>query len=86
MPDFQVSAWNAIFAPKGTPPEIVRKLDDALVTAVEDPATSKRLLDLGADLSNKAARTPDGLRKLVEGEVARWKQVLKSTGPAAPAR
>ncbi len=78
MPEFQVSAWNAVFAPKGTPPEIVKKLDDSLVKAVEDPTTSKRILDLGGDLSNKAARTPDGLRALVESEVARWNKVLKS--------
>jgi len=84
MPEFQVSAWNAVFAPKGTPPEIVKKLNDALVKAVEDPATSKRILDLGGDLSNKAARTPDGLRKLVESEVARWNKVLKQAAPAAP--
>jgi tripartite-type tricarboxylate transporter receptor subunit TctC len=84
MPDFQVSAWNAVFAPKGTSPEIVKKLNAALVKAVEDPATSKRILDLGGDLSNKEARTPEGLRKLVESEVARWNKVLKQTG--APAK
>ncbi len=82
LPEFQVSAWNAIFAPKGTPPEIVKKLSDALLKALEDPATKKRLLDLGGDLSNMAARTPDGLRKLVESEVARWKKVLAQTGAA----
>ncbi len=79
MPEFQVSAWNAVFAPRGTPPEIVKTLNAALVKAVEDPATSKRILDLGGDLSNKEARTPEGLRKLVESEVARWNKVLKQT-------
>jgi tripartite-type tricarboxylate transporter receptor subunit TctC len=82
MPEFQVSAWNAVFAPKGTAPEIVKKLNAALVKAVEDPGTSKRILDLGGDLSNKEARTPEGLRKLVESEVARWNKVLKQTAPA----
>ncbi len=82
MPDFQVSAWNAVFAPKGTPPEIVKKLNVALVKAVEDPATSKRILDLGGDLSNKDARTPEGLHRLVESEVARWNKVLKQAAPA----
>jgi tripartite-type tricarboxylate transporter receptor subunit TctC len=82
LPEFQVSAWNAIFAPKGTPPEIVKKLSDALQKALADPGTRKRLLDLGADLSNKAATTPEGLRKLVESEVARWNKVLKSVGVA----
>jgi tripartite-type tricarboxylate transporter receptor subunit TctC len=82
LPDYQVSAWNAIFAPKGTPPEVVKKLSDALLKAIADPGTSKRLLDLGGDLSNKEARTPEGLRKLVESEVARWNKVLKETDQA----
>jgi putative tricarboxylic transport membrane protein len=82
LPEFQVTAWNAIFAPKGTPPDIVKKLSNALQKALADENTRKRLLDLGADLSNKAATTPDGLRKHVESEVARWNQVLKSAGAA----
>src|SRR5512134_3852942 len=82
LPDYQVSAWNAIFAPKGTPKEVVKKLNDALLKALDDPGTSKRLLDLGGDLSNREARTPDGLRKLVQSEVTRWNKVLKETGQA----
>jgi tripartite-type tricarboxylate transporter receptor subunit TctC len=80
LPEYQVSAWNAIFAPKGTPPEVVKRLSASLLKALEDPATKKRLLDLGADLSDMEARTPEGLQKLVEREVARWNQVLKETG------
>ncbi|MCM3875769.1 MAG: tripartite tricarboxylate transporter substrate binding protein BugD [Thermoanaerobaculia bacterium] len=82
LPEFQVSAWNAIFAPKGTPKEIVAKLSDALLKALDDEATKKRLLDLGADLTDKASRTPEGLQKLVEREVARWSKVLKNVGAA----
>jgi tripartite-type tricarboxylate transporter receptor subunit TctC len=83
LPAFQVTAWNAVFAPKGTPPEIVTKLSDALQKALDDEATKKRLLELGADLSDRAARTPAGLQKLVASEVARWNQVLKSVGAVA---
>ena len=83
LPEFQVSAWNALFAPKGTPPDIIAKLSGALQKALEDENTKKRLLDLGADLSDKAARTPEGLRKLVESEVARWNKVLKDAGVGA---
>jgi tripartite-type tricarboxylate transporter receptor subunit TctC len=80
LAEYQVSAWNAIFAPKGTPPEVVKKLNDALLKALEDPGTKKRLLELGADLSDLEARKPEGLQKLVEREVARWNKVLKGTG------
>ncbi|HEY6002048.1 MAG TPA: tripartite tricarboxylate transporter substrate-binding protein [Anaeromyxobacter sp.] len=85
LADFQVTAWNAIFAPKETPPEIVKKLSDALQKALADENTRKRLLDLGADLSNKAATTPDGLRKHVESEVSRWDKVLKGATAGAGA-
>ncbi|HEY6100040.1 MAG TPA: tripartite tricarboxylate transporter substrate binding protein BugD, partial [Anaeromyxobacter sp.] len=62
-------------------------LSDALQKALADENTRKRLLDLGADLSNKAATTPEGLRKLVESEVARWNKVLKGAAAApAPAK
>jgi len=84
LPEFQVTAWNAVFAPKGTPPEIAKKLSDALLKALADQNTRKRLLDLGADLSNKAATTPEGLRKHVESEVARWNKVLKGAVGSAP--
>jgi tripartite-type tricarboxylate transporter receptor subunit TctC len=82
LPEFQVTAWNAVFAPKAVSPEVVKKLSGALLAALGDASTRKRLLDLGADLSNKAATTPDGLGKLVESEVARWNKVLKTTGAA----
>jgi len=80
LPDFQVSAWNAVFAPKKTPPEIVTKLNAALVQALDDEMTRKRLLDLGADIADRSGRTPEALQKLVESEVARWNRVLKATG------
>jgi tripartite-type tricarboxylate transporter receptor subunit TctC len=82
LPEFQVSAWNAVFAPKGIPPEIAKKLNDALRKALADEGTRKRLLDLGGDLTNVAALSPEGLQKHVEAEVARWNKVLKATGQA----
>jgi putative tricarboxylic transport membrane protein len=85
LPEFEVTAWNALFAPKGTPKDIVQKLNGALVKALEDQTTRKRLLDLGADLSNKAATSPEGLRKLVESEVPRWKKVLATAGTSKEA-
>ncbi|MGO4704832.1 tripartite tricarboxylate transporter substrate binding protein BugD [Microvirga sp. 2MCAF38] len=75
---FEVSAWNAVFAPKGTPSEITKKLNDALVKALGDEGTRKRLLDLGGVLPADAERTPEALQKLVESEVARWTPVLKA--------
>ena len=81
MPEFQVSAWNALFAPKGTPQAIVDKLSDALDKALDDEATRKRLLELGSDLPDKPRRGQAALAALVKSEIARWTPVIKAAGP-----
>lgn len=83
LPDYQVSAWNAMFAPKNTPPAIAAKLNDALVRALDDEGTRKRLLDLGGVIPDRAGRSPEALQKLVESEVARWMPVLKGAASQA---
>ena len=80
LPEYKVSAWNALFAPKGTPKEIVAKLNDTLSKALDDPATRKRLLDLGSVLPQGKDRTPEALAELVKSEVARWTPILKAAG------
>ena len=80
LPEYKVSAWNALFAPKGTPKEIVAKLNDTLSKALDDPATRKRLLDLGSVLPEGKDRTPEALAGLVKSEVARWTPILKAAG------
>jgi tripartite-type tricarboxylate transporter receptor subunit TctC len=83
LPEFQVSAWNAIFAPKGTPADVVAKLNGALVAALSDEATRKRLLELGSVIPEGEGRSPAALQKLVESEVARWTPILKAAGVTA---
>jgi tripartite-type tricarboxylate transporter receptor subunit TctC len=82
LPEFQVSAWNAIFAPKGTPKDVVAKLNDALVKALDDANTRKRLLELGGDIPDRQGRSPEALARLVQSEVARWDKVFKAMGGA----
>lgn len=83
LPDYQVSAWNAMFAPKGTPKAVVDKLNDALVKALDDESVRKRLLDLGSDIPNKEGRTPQALANLVKSEVDRWTPLMKEAAAAA---
>ena len=80
LPEYEVSAWNALFAPKNTPKDIVTKLNQTLVKALEDPATRKRLLDLGSVLPQGNERSPEALAELVRKEVARWTPILKAAG------
>ncbi len=77
MPDYEVTAWNAVFAPKDTPKEVVTALSSALDKALDDAGTKGRLLDLGGVLPTKAERGGDWLGAFVKKEVARWTPVLK---------
>jgi tripartite-type tricarboxylate transporter receptor subunit TctC len=80
LPAFQVQAWNAIFAPKGTPAPVVARLNAAAVKALDDDDVRKRLRELGNLIPPSAERTPEALAALVKSEIRRWTQVLK---PAA---
>ena len=82
LPEYQVSAWNALFAPQGLPKEIHAKLADTLVQALEDPNTRKRLAELGSVIPDKAGRSPEALAALVKSEVARWTPILKAAQTA----
>lgn len=80
LPAFQVSAWNALFAPKGTPKEALDKLSDALSKALDDEGVRKRLLDLGSDIPGPDRRGQEALSKLVDSEINRWTPVIKASG------
>ena len=80
FPSYEVSAWNAMFAPKGTPKDIVARLSDTLFKGLNDPATRKRLLDLGGVLPTKSEQSAEWLGDYVKKEVARWAPILKGAG------
>jgi tripartite-type tricarboxylate transporter receptor subunit TctC len=80
LPAFEASAWNALFAPKGTPQPVVEKLAAALSAALDDEAVRKRLLDLGSDIPGKDRRGPAALSALVKSEVDKWGKVIKEAG------
>jgi tripartite-type tricarboxylate transporter receptor subunit TctC len=78
LPQFQASAWNALFAPRETPKPILDKLSDALDKALDDENTQKRLLDLGSEIPDKARRGQQPLAVLVKDEIARWTPIIKA--------
>ncbi len=77
LPAFQAQAWNAIFAPKGTPAPIIAKLNAVAAKALDDENVRKRLLELGSVIPGPADRTPQALGALVKSEIAKWTPVLK---------
>ena len=80
LPEYQASAWNALFAPKDTPKPVVEKLSAALDKALDDEATRKRLLELGSDIPGKDRRGGAALATLVKNEIAKWTPVIKAAG------
>ena len=80
LPEYQASAWNALFAPKDTPKEIVASLSAALDKALDDDVTRKRLLELGSDIPGKERRGGVALSTLVTTEIAKWTPVIKAAG------
>jgi tripartite-type tricarboxylate transporter receptor subunit TctC len=74
---YETNTWNALFAPAGTPPEVVAKLNEAAVAAVNDPAVKERLAEVGATV---VGSTSEELSAHVSSEVARWKPVIEAAG------
>ncbi len=70
---FDVTAWNGLYAPKGTPDDIVQTLNKALHDVLADPDLKKRALDLGIDTK---ASTPAELDARMRGDIAKWGQVI----------
>ncbi|GJD96378.1 tripartite tricarboxylate transporter substrate-binding protein [Methylobacterium iners] len=83
LPEFQATGWNALFAPKGTPKEVVETLNAAARAALKDETTRKRLLDLGAELPDDAGQAPEALAGFVRSEVDKWVPVIKNAGVTA---
>ncbi|WP_027016238.1 tripartite tricarboxylate transporter substrate-binding protein [Comamonas composti] len=83
LKDFQVTIWHGLYAPKGTPAAVVKKINDALKLALKDPEFIKREEALGAVIANDARLEPEGHKKFVQAEIEKWGQVIKAAGTYA---
>jgi tripartite-type tricarboxylate transporter receptor subunit TctC len=75
--DYDVISWNALFAPAGTPPEIVKTLNDALHEILADPDVKNRLLELGIEAR---AGTPSEIGARLKSDIDKWQQVIEKAG------
>ena len=80
FPGMEVAVWHGLYAPKGTPPEVMDRLSAALQAALADPALAAKLAELGTAPSPAADATPAALKAKLETEAARWKPVIDSAG------
>ena len=80
LKDFTVTIWQGLYAPKGTPAAVLKKLNDALKVAVKDPEFIRKQDAGGASVINDARNDPAGHKAFVMSEVAKWAPVIKSAG------
>lgn len=77
LPGYETYTWNALFAPKGTPKEIVDRLNAEAVKAVKDPGVGERMKAFSAAV---VGSTPEALAEHVKAEIAKWTPVVKEAG------
>jgi tripartite-type tricarboxylate transporter receptor subunit TctC len=80
LKNFQVTIWHGLYAPKGTPAPILKKLNDALKVALKDPDFIRREELLGAVVATDGRIEPAGHKKFVIDEIAKWTPVIKAAG------
>ena len=83
LPGFEVSAWHALWAPKGLPKDVTDKLVAALKAALKDPKVKERFAGLGTEPVAETQVSPEALKTYLESEVKRWDAVIKAAGVKA---
>jgi tripartite-type tricarboxylate transporter receptor subunit TctC len=81
--NYQMSVWSGMFAPKGTPKEIVESIASALDKALDDPSVRQKLNEIGGTVPVKSERTPAKFEAFVKAEIARWSPILKAASSEA---
>jgi tripartite-type tricarboxylate transporter receptor subunit TctC len=80
VPGLYMSGWFGLFAPKGTPDDVIAKLNIAMVQTLADPAIRARLNQLGLDVATREEQTPEGLAAFNKAEIQKWWPIIKAAG------
>jgi tripartite-type tricarboxylate transporter receptor subunit TctC len=80
LPVLSYTEWVGLFAPKGTPTDIVRKLNAAVVETLANPALRARLVEFGAEIFPREQQTPEVLGELVKSDAQKWWPIIKELG------
>ena len=78
LPGFYMTLWNGLWVPKGTPKEVVNRLNAAVVEALADPAVRSRLVDLGLEIPERDQLTPEALGAWHKAEAGKWWPIIKA--------
>jgi tripartite-type tricarboxylate transporter receptor subunit TctC len=80
LPGFHISNWYAYWAPKGTPKNVVDRLNGAVVDALADPTVRSRLADLGLEIFPREQQSPEALAAFHRAEIEKWWPIIKEAG------
>lgn len=80
LPTLSFTQWYGLFAPAGTPPEIIGKLNAAAAAALADAAVSSRLLELGFEIFPRERQTPEALGAMVKDDAEKWWPIIRQLG------
>jgi tripartite-type tricarboxylate transporter receptor subunit TctC len=80
VPGLAISLWHGLWAPKGTPADVVAKLNAAAVAALADPAVRKRFVDLGQEIPPAEQQSAAGFAAFHKAEIDKWWPVIKGAG------
>ena len=80
LPGFYMSVWHALWVPKGTPRDVIAKLNAAAREALADPAVRKQLQELGQEIPPADQQTPEALRVHQKAEIEKWWPIIKAAG------
>ena len=83
LPGFNVTVWHGLYAPRGTPPDILARLNAAMRTALKDPDLIKRQEALGLRVVTDSRLAPSDHKTFVQAEMERWTKVIKDSGETA---
>jgi tripartite-type tricarboxylate transporter receptor subunit TctC len=77
---FSLANWNGIFAPKGTPKDIIGKLNAAFSSGLDDASIAQKLVELGSEIPSHEQRTPEAVVALQKAEIDKWWPIIKAAG------
>lgn len=80
LPNYRMTVWHALYAPKGTPKPIIEKLSKALQEALKDPNLKQRYSELGAEAVAQDLATPEALGAHLKAEIEKWGPIIKKAG------
>jgi tripartite-type tricarboxylate transporter receptor subunit TctC len=83
LPEFKVGVWHGVYAPKGTPKDVLDKLTTALQAAMEDATLKERFAQIATMPATKDQATQAALRTKLDSEIKRWDPIIKAAGQFA---